>query len=401
MRRSRSGRRQGRRISGLAVLVCVGVVALGGSVLSEGLARLRPRDRPALTADQSPPVWDAAAAEARRTLRTEPLSARAFSRLGQVAALKGDEAGADLMMAAAARRSLRDAPSQSWILARAFERGDDRAAFAAFDVLMRRRSDLFAAFAPAVFGELERRPQAVPALASRLALSPAWRPQFVTTYSRNAENPQNAYALLQALRAAEAPPTDAELQVYIDRLVKARSYVAAYVAWVQHQAAGDEATRSADGGVHDGGFEGPPAVAPFGWTLRSGDGAAARRGLAADGSGGVLQASAVGGLSRRVVAEQMLVLAPGAYALTGRVWVRSGEPEGRFIWTVRCAGGAELASRPEADAGRERWTPFAVALEIPSDCPAQVLSLEARPGASLAQAEVDYDQLAVARKAGR
>src|SRR5690606_32837603 len=102
------------------------------------------------------PVWDAAAAEARRTLRTEPLSARAFSRLGQVAALKGDEAEADLMMAAAARRSLRDAPSQSWILARALERGDDRTAFAAFDVLMRRRSDLFAAFAPAVFGELER-----------------------------------------------------------------------------------------------------------------------------------------------------------------------------------------------------------------------------------------------------
>jgi hypothetical protein len=42
-----------------------------------------------------------------------------------------------------------------------------------------------------------------------------------------------------------------------------------------------------------------------------------------------------------------------------------------------------------------------VALEIPSDCPAQVLSLETRPGAGLAQAEVDYDQLVVARKAGR
>jgi hypothetical protein len=386
------------RTTRLAFGLCAAGAVLAWAVLSQGLDRVRPSGPPSLSIEQPEAAWDTAAAEARRLLLKEPLSARAFSRLGQVSALKGDVAHADLMMEAAARRSLRDAPSQSWIFARALERGDEPAAMAAFDVLMRRRPDLFDAMVPAVLDLLERQPDARAALAARLALSPAWRPRFMTAYSRQAGNPQEVHAVLQALRETSAPPSDAEMKIYMQRLLKEKSYVAAYVAWAQHQAGGRADRLAADGGVNDGDFEDEPGLPPFGWTFRSGDGAAAQRGFSAEGSGGVLRASAVGGLARRTLAEQMLVLAPGTYQMTGRAWVRSGDPEGRFVWTLRCVGGAELASFEERGASRTGWKDFSVELQIPGGCPAQMLSLQARPGTSLAPTEVDYDRLAVTRK---
>lgn len=379
----------------LALTLGGGALALAGATLALGLARLDTDDPPVLSAESGRSEREAAASDARSLLLREPLSARAYSRLGQLSAIDGDYGHGDLLMQAAARRSLRDAPSQVWIFARALGRGDQIAAAQAFDVLMRRRPDLFDAVAPAAIAALDQGPDFRSAMAERLALEPVWRRRFLAAYVQNAAAPQHAYDVLQRLRPTQAPPSDAEMRSYIDRLLSERAYVAAYVAWVQHHSVDG----AADGGVSDGGFEEGPTLPPFGWTLRAGDGAAAQRGTAADGAGWVLQASAAGGLARRTLAEQMMVLAPGAYQLSGRAWTRAGDPESRFVWSVRCVGGAELASMPEGRSSPGRWRTFAVDLKIPTTgCEAQTLALQARPGASLALAEVDYDQLVVTRK---
>nr|WP_313633958.1 hypothetical protein [Brevundimonas naejangsanensis] len=382
----------------MALTLGVGALALAGTTVALGLARLNAEEPPVLSAQSGKGERTAAAADARSVLLREPLSARAYSRLGQISVLDGDTGEADLLMQAAARRSLRDGPSQVWIFARALERGDHKAAAQAFDILMRRRPDLFDALAPAAMAALDQNPNARTAMAERLALEPAWRGRFLGAYVQKAATAQHAYDVLQQLRRAPASPSDAEMRSYIDRLLAERAYVAAYVAWAQHHSLQD----ATDDGVSDGGFEEEPALPPFGWTFKVGDGAAAQRGPATNGAGWVLQASVAGGLSRRTLAQQMMVLSPGVYQLSGRAWTRAGDAESRFVWSIRCVGGAERASMTEGRSSPGRWRTFVVDFEIPATgCDAQTLALQARPGASLAPAEVDYDQLVVARKEAR
>lgn len=341
-----------------------------------------------------------AAAQARRALEYDPLSARGFSLLGRAALARGDAARADVMMAAASRRSLRDAPSQAWIFARALERGDFPAAMAAYDVLMRRRPDLAERFSPPVHAAADGLVEARGALAARLALAPSWRSSFMAAYSRDSAQPAAVHALLSSLRTTAAPPTDPEIRAYIDRLVRDRAYVAAYVAWAEHQP--EAAGSGAGAGVSDGGFERDGLrLAPFGWTLTTGDGASAQRAALPGGDGFGLQAAVSGGLARRTIAEQMMVLPRGEHRLGGRARLESGDPDGRLVWTVRCEGDVRvlLAEVEAPDGALGAWASLDAAVVVPEGCPAQRLRLEARPGTSLAPASVLFDDIHVSRPA--
>lgn len=410
-----STRRGGGLSALLPALIVCGGLALTGATAAFGLARLQ------TSSEASMAFWpwraaphlrlggtalaandgSGAAAQARQALEHAPLSARGFSLLGRAAIIQGDAARADALMAAASRRSLRDAPSQTWIFARALERGDFPAAMTAYDVLMRRRPDLAEHLSPPVFAAADGLDEARSALAKRLALDPVWRSSFLAAYSRASARPGAIHALLSTLRTTEAPPTDAETRVYIDRLLRDRAYVAAYVAWAGHQpgAAGDS---GAGAGVSDGGFElDGQLLAPFGWTLMTGDGASAQRVALPDRDGFGLQASVSGGLARRTIAEQMMILPRGEYRLGGRAWLESGDPDGRLVWTVQCEGAPRriLASVEAPKGAPSAWTPFETTVVVPDDCPAQRLRLEARPGASLAPVSVVFDDIDIARPA--
>ena len=387
---------------------------MSGAVAAFGLARLQAEPEAALAlwpwragshlrlAETALAANDdaGAAAQARRALEQDPLSARGFSLLGRAALVRGDAAGADVMMAAASRRSLRDAPSQAWIFARALQRGDFPEAMTAYDVLMRRRPDLAERFSPPVYAAADGLIEARKALAARLALAPSWRSSFMAAYSRDSAQPPSVHALLSSLRTTAAPPTDPEMQAYIDRLVRDRAYVAAYVAWAEHQ---PEAARNGAGaGVSDGNFERDDfRLAPFDWTLTTGDGASAQRVALPDGDGFGLQAAVSGGLARRKIAEQMMVLARGEHRLGGRARRESGDPDGRLVWTVRCEGEARalLAEIEAPDGALGAWASFDAAVVVPEGCTAQRLRLEARPGTSLAPASVLFDDIHVSRPA--
>ena len=409
---TRSGGRLSARL--LPALVVCGGLALTGAVGAFGLSRLQTTPETALalwpwragphlhlgqaalaTKDEA-----GALSQARQALEHDPLSVRAYSMLGQAAVVRGDTARADALMAAAARRSLRDAPSQTWIFARALERGDFPASLAAYDVLMRRRPDLAERLSPPVFAAADGLGEARAALAARLALNPGWRPSFLAAYSRASAQPAAIHALLSRLRTTAAPPTDAEMRVYLDRLLRDRAYVAAYVAWAGHQPG---AAAEAGAGVSDASFEQEGLLlAPFGWTLTTGDGASAQRAPLPDSDGFGLQATVSGGLARRTIAEQMMVLPRGEYRLSGRVWLEGGDPDGRLVWTVQCEGGPRLllasVEAPKGAAGA--WTSFEAAVVVPGDCPAQRLRLEARPGASLAQVSMVFDDIDLVRSGG-
>lgn len=409
---TRGGGRLSARL--LPALIIGGGLALGAAAGAFGLSRLQTEPETALAfwpwraaphlklgeAALASQDEAGARAQAEQALEQAPLSARAYSLAGQAALVRGDAARADALMAAAARRSLRDAPSQTWIFARALERGDFPAALSAYDVLMRRRPDLAERLSPPVFAAADALEEARAALAARLALAPSWRSSFLAAYSRASTRPAAVHALLAALRTTGAPPSDAEMRAYIDRLLRDRAYVAAYVAWAGHH---PEAAAAAGAGVADGGFEQEGVLlAPFGWTLTTGDGGSAQRLPLPDGPGFGLQATVSGGLARRTIAEQMLVLPRGEYRLIGRAWLEGGDPDGRLVWTVRCEGGdARLLATLAAPAGAAgAWTRFETAVEVPGDCAAQRLRLEARPGVSLAQASMILDDIDLVRSRG-
>ena len=194
---ARESRRQGKlRASRPAAVLIVGAaVGLGVITAAFGLGRLWAQADPnralrawpwqaeahlnlaadALGGAAGPADASLAEAHARDALEHAPLSVRAVSVLGQAAASKGELQHADALMQTAARRSLRDAPSQTWLFARAVDRQDYPAAMRSLDVLLRRRPELNETLFPVLFPLLDAAPGARAVLAERLALTPPWR----------------------------------------------------------------------------------------------------------------------------------------------------------------------------------------------------------------------------------
>ncbi len=390
-----------------AVLIVSALAGLGLVTAAFGLGRLWAEDEPdralrvwpwqaeahlALAADTlggaaGPASVSLAEAHARRALEYAPLSARAVSVLGQAAVAKGELQNADALMQTAARLSLRDAPSQTWLFARAVDRQDYPAAMRALDVLLRRRPELNETLFPVLFPVLDATPGARVALAERLALTPPWRPLLLASYARSASQPAFAYHLQQLLRDGPALPTDQEAGAYIDRLVRDRAYVAALVAWQQQR------PQTAAGLLIDGGFEAVDSLPPFGWRLLAADGGAAEIIRSPTGEGRALQATALGGLKRQKLAEQLLVLAPGTYRLQGRVWREANTPEDALVWTVRCENGPAIEATQTLRESGEGTFLISIFFETAQACPAQRLALETRPGASLSPTTAVYDDL--------
>lgn len=406
---ARESRRQGKlRASRPAAVLIVGAaVGLGVITAAFGLGRLWAQDDPNRALRAWP--WQAEAhlnlaadalgsaaghasaslaeAHARSALEYAPLSVRAVSILGQAAVSKGELQHADALMQTAARRSLRDAPSQTWLFARALDRRDYPAAMRSLDVLLRRRPELNETLFPVLFPLLDAAPGARAALAERLALTPPWRSMLLTSYARSASQPAFAYHLYQFLRDGPAPPTDQEAGAYIDRLVRDRAYVAALVAWQQQR------PKTAAGLLIDGGFEAEDRLPPFGWQLLAADGGAAEIIRSPSGEGRALQATALGGLQRQRLAEQLLVLAPGSYRLQGRVWREANTPEDALVWTMRCENGPAIEATQTLRRSGEGTFLFFISFETAQACPAQRLALETRPGASLSPTTAVYDDL--------
>jgi hypothetical protein len=192
---------------------------------------------------------------------------------------------------------------------------------------------------------------------------------------------------------AGSPPTTDELSAVIDRFVQAGHYLDAYVLW--HAYAPSDP--SAQANVRDGAFNGLDAARPFVWTLAQGVETAA---------GPTLEHAVNQGLHVRYdgvsnpgpLASQLLVLRPGSYRLTGRVFTAVPLPATNLSWIVACAAdGRRLASTSDNPLS-QGWSEFAVAVEVPQDgCEGQWLRLMPVAADRPTDTEVWFDNLAVRR----
>ncbi len=296
---------------------------------------------------------------ARRALLAGPLENRALL----VLALDADRRGlpaARAMMSALGARSLRNVQVQLWLAQDALLRGDFAAGFLHLDAALRRDPRLSEVVYPVLSVALKD-PAAVRPMADRLRPGPAWRKDFLTWLVRQPDTRPQAEALFMALRGGSGSATEPEVEELVAMLLSASDPHGAYAAWLKLLPAG---AAPASGAIYDGAFQGLPGAPPFNWRLETVDGVVVELEPTLDGRAALhVQYSAA---RRHVLAEQLLLLPPGAYRLAGEGLLESGQAPALLSWRVSCAGGeSTLVEAPLPPAG-EDWQAFSAAFDIPS-----------------------------------
>jgi hypothetical protein len=394
--------------SAIAFCLALGLVWLGGQFVRQGISDALLASRPELSVlwlGESPDALaqlarqrlasrDAgnAARLAARSLRRSPLNGAALATYGLAMERLDRPRLADAAMTLAGARGWRDLVTQIWLLRRDLLAARYPGAVDHADALLRRIPSpppiVFAVLATAA-----RDPRAIAPIADRLAVAPTWRPAFFTFLAEQAQ-PSAAdisFALLTRLAAGPTPPTDAEIGAYLRVLLARGRYREADQAW--RRLSPLAAARS--GGVHDGDFEQTPGSTPFDWSLSSGIGWTASVADSPSGGGKALNV-AYDGVSPAQPLRQLLVLAPGAYRLSGRFYDEAGGAAPLFAWTLECVGADRpLATAPTPAGPAGVWRGFSVDLTVPpTGCDAQWLTMGAHTADARKDTSVWYDDLA-------
>ena len=220
-------------------------------------------------------------------------------------------------------------------------------------------------------------PAARKEIKAEIARGAVWRDDYLTHLTASKVDPAIVFEMLaaagkQASVTSVAPPSGApdDRRAFLTQLVTQHDYERAYLAWVQWLPAG---SRAAVGNVFDGDFKGAAALPPFAWDIANGGGGTASIdpavGLSIDYSGS----------DGSVLANQMVLLAPGRYRLVTRAKFQPVSNEygaAPLTWTLVCITGNpvlnELPVPVDGSAKRVAGVPF----EVAKGCDAQTLSLK-------------------------
>lgn len=319
---------------------------------------------------------DNAVALAREALVKAPFDVRALRVLGLATAKAGDADRADEIVTLAGNWSLRDDPSHAWLIERRLRQGQYGSAFAHADTLARRRRDLdgpvFSLFTAAAV----RDSRALAALGTKLQTNPPWRKPFLEFANRSDEGQLTSINLAIQLQSTSGRFSDAELEnLYLTLANQKR--VAAIQTLVQRSGR-PRSTR-----LNNGGFETPPQARPFDWTLKVADGVVAE--IVPDDADADRTALRLeyNGSSTQTAANQLLMLKPGRYTLTGTRKFEQPSSGQNIGWEIACLETGQSISSPDRGAALQpaSWAKFTLSVEVPTTaCSAQWLTLKAVPG---------------------
>lgn len=369
---------------GLGMAIVVEAIAERGP-LRAGL-RLRPDSARLLAKDAELALAagerERAADLAARALRNTPFTVRALRVLGLTIDQKGDSGRADSVITTAGNWSLRDGPAHLWLYHRRAVTGDFGGALAHADIVMRRREDLRTPISRTLAAAAAVEPRTWRPIARRLDSRPNWRGAFLAALLEEPGGRAASAALALALEGREGAYRPPEQAALFQALVRGRQFQ------VLGRLRSGLVTREP---LLDGGFERKDGGPPFAWSLRQAAGSSAQI-VAADG-GRVLETS-WDGRSPAPVARQLLVLSPGAYVLSGRVWTNRPAAGAPLGWSLACADGPRFLV-PEAAPQAGGWRRFSVSFQVPAqDCDAQWLHLYGA-GAAGGSGVTRYDDLAI------
>jgi hypothetical protein len=393
-------------------------VAYLADVAPETALKLRPTDSAALSAlaevglDRSsrtsdfkaPPVMAAdratgsqIAAWAKLALRGDPLDARAFRVLGQLAVDASDEAGIESFMQAAVRRSLRESFAVYWLMRRRYDLHDYGGAIRYADALLRTRPELIAQAMPTL-AQIAESKDAGSELSDLLAANPPWRRQFFELLPGYISDTRIPLDFFLSLRDTATPPSPAELRGYLGFLIRRTDFELAYYAWLQLLPPEQLANV---GLLFNGSFELPPSGLPFDWVISSGSGVTATISTRPDrDTEHALFIEFGHGRVDFPGMSQVTLLAPGTYKFQGKY--RGGIVGRRGLrWRIACAGTTPvpIGESPMVVGVVSPWRDFEFSFSVPeADCRAQYvrLALDARSASEqFVSGSIWYDELRI------
>jgi hypothetical protein len=428
-----AGVRGGETIPNLArrALLCLAAVALGWLTivhsLSSYLARgaperalwLNPRQPDALlklaevTLAAEPATGPSTAPDATqrdadvrrlalRALEVNPLEARAFALLAELAERNNDRAGANDLRQAAIRRSLREPNVIYRLIIQNMETGKLDHAAALTDLLLRTEPDTYKAVLP-VLVQLSETDAGLAALTTILTRNPEWRPLFFTELPGMTKNTRAPQELLLRLKDTANPPNNVELRSYLNFLLQNNLSGLAYYTWLQFTPPEHFDTGSL---LFNGHFTRQPTGLAFDWVVHAGAGVNSEivRRPNSNGDNGLNLEFGGGRIDFHAVA-QALVLPPGRYRFTGRHKGRLVGQRG-LRWRLSCGGkevGAPLLETPMLLGLHAAWVDFDFAFTVPDQlCRGQNLQLihESRsPSEQMLTGSVWYKDLEIRRVA--
>ncbi len=318
---------------------------------------------------------DVSAAEtwARQALRAQPLDQYALFLLGMAAERKGDAADALSLMQQAGGRTWRNPGTQLWLFEHAAKRGDFSTALQHADAMFRVEPNFVTAMFPTI-AAFTVEPRGLQALADFLVTSPPWRDTVMLALSARLYDRSHLDQIYSILMQSPSPPTTRELAAYLDRLIRDGRYEVAYRTWRQSTQALPTSTVEFP---YNGDFERPADGLPFNWSIGSIPGADVSI-VPADGAKGrALRVEFSGARVQFAHVQQMLLLPPGRYRLSGRVRADNLEGPRGLWWTVLCAGTpATPLGHSDLVSGNVPWAEFHAEFVVPERCKAQLLRLE-------------------------
>jgi Tfp pilus assembly protein PilF len=317
--------------------------------------------------------FDTAEALAKRALAANPLDGRAYRVLADAASARGDRERQQALIALAVQHAPRDIAARAWAAQIALERGDAAAAVAHYDRILRVAPGAQAKVFP-LLSRLAATPGARDAMVSRLAEQPPWRTELLGYFASTAPTADDLPPVFEGLRA-RGGLSPVEIAALVGRFVRDRRWDQAFVAWAGGLSAGQ---LSALGTPVNRGFEEQaPASGPFEWKLGRVSGVDAGIRPSPDGQGHALRIEFQGRRSAFRDVRQLLLLPPRGYQLRWRSRFDGLQAARGLRWTVTCADGtAGVILATEPSTGSSPWRTHAVAFDVPTDCPAQWLTLE-------------------------
>jgi hypothetical protein len=289
------------------------------------------------------------------------------------------------------RMSRRDLATQLWLIEERVRQDDIAGALQHYDIALRTAPQASEWLLP-VLVSATANDGIIGPLAALLRTDPPWRQSFLFTLAQAPPSGRNALRLVQSLAAARLPTRPDIMATLIDKVAAARDFDSARRLYSLARPG------NAGGLVRNGGFSGAAPFSAFEWALVSqGDLSADQINMDGAGDGNVLEVRAARGAAG-IVAQQMLVLAPGRYRISERSGALSEARPADLYWRIVCVNRANsvVAEIPIVRA-RSAGT-AAPAWQVPAaDCPAQWLALAVRPGGAAADAGAWVDAVAISR----
>ena len=324
----------------------------------------------------------------------DPLDARAIRVLAQFVDAAGDQQRAAALYGVSARLSVRESFAVYWLLKQAADANDYRSVAVHADTLLRTNT-VAEREAVAILARVAERPNGLVAVSELLAQSPPWRVNFFNAVTASITDARTPLQLLQNLAKTAHPPTDKEVNPYLDFLVSKGFHELAYYTWLQFM---PPEQLSGIGLLINGDFLRTSTGSPFDWRFAMGRGAISdvlRRKERPTQNSLYLE---LGPGRVEFSVRQLLLLSPGNYRVSGETMGKLTGKSG-VRWRVGCADAQVLGESEQFNGIFTTWTPFDFSFVVPAEkCRSQYLLLapDARSASEqLISGKVEFSSLAI------